>query len=455
MDPSELRMNLASLQRIDPYIAHILMASSQVALYKYVETEWEKTNIEGTLFVYERKCEPCFGFLILNRLSTNNKIQPITKDIELQDKSPFLLYKTKESIHGIWFYEKDDCQKLFQRMEAVISKLRNSDKEVTEQGFKQAVPGVRVGTKSNNGEISLVDLLNNAGNKGKPAAKPSNHETSPSGGEKLLRLLSVSEQRNDENKENGGGSVAAFFAQVSQASNTTSGPPPPGLPAATQPRMDPLQSLLFTDPAVVSVDKQPQSTGPMPPLPVAAKAASDLESDLKPTKAKKAVHGANKTPNKSKPFPVKPVNGDNLNNGSTSYASVTAAAKQMVQQQQQPAPPMETTVAPQLMSPMVFAGQGQDHQPSPGPAAVPVRAPPMGLPVITPVSIPVSMPLIAPPVMPFNGVPAFHMPVHVPQVTPLTEAQLTQAFQHLLQTDRGFVTKIHQAYVESLNTQLN
>ena len=118
----------------------------------------------------------------------------------------------------------------------------------------------------------------------KPAPKPSNHETSPSGGEKLLRLLSVSEQRNDENKENGGGgSVAAFFAQVSQASNTTSGPPPPALPAATQPRMDPLQSL-YTDPAVVS-------TGPMPPLPVAAKAASDLESDLKPTKAKKAGHG--------------------------------------------------------------------------------------------------------------------------------------------------------------------
>ena len=102
--------------------------------------------------------------------------------------------------------------------------------------------------------------------------------------------MSVSEQRNDENKENGGGSVAAFFAQVSQASNTTSGPPPPGLPAAILPRMDPLQSL-YTDPAVISVDKQPQPTGPMPPLPVAAKAASDLESDLKPTKAKKAGHG--------------------------------------------------------------------------------------------------------------------------------------------------------------------
>merc|ERR1712037_290876 len=127
--------------------------------------------------------------------------------------------------------------------------------------------------------------------------------------------------------------------------------------------------------------------------------------DLKPTKAKKAGHGANKTPNKNKPFPVKPVNGEDLNNGSITSASITAAAKQ------QPAPPMEIKAEPQLMSPMVFAGQGQDHQPSPGAAAVPVRAPPMGLPVITPVS----MPLIAPPpVMPFNGVPGFHMPVHVP-----------------------------------------
>ena len=72
-------------------------ASFQVALYKYVGTEWEKTNIEGTLFVYTRKCEPCYGFLILNRLSATNLIQPITKDIELQDKTPFLLYKTEVS----------------------------------------------------------------------------------------------------------------------------------------------------------------------------------------------------------------------------------------------------------------------------------------------------------------------------------------------------------------------
>jgi len=469
MDPCELRMNLASIQRIDPYIEGIIMSSPQVAIYKYSQ-EWEETEIEGTLFVYERKCEPCYGFLVLNRLSSNNLIQPITKDIELQDKTPFLLYKTKE-IHGIWFYESGNCQKLYSMMSSVIEKLKNaSKKEISDKATsKQSAPGVKVGgsgriANSNNGEISLADLLHNAGNKEKPQNNTNNHEASPSGGEKLLRLLSVSEQNPDEeNKENGGGSVAAFFAQVSQASSTGSGPPPPGLPAGG-PRMDPMKSL-FTDPAVVSVEALENQP---PPMPVAAKAASDLESNMKPNKTKKTGHGANKTPNKNKP--AKPEKS--TDSGVISCASVAAAADLIPTQvqrrppkegtrpvasetqvqrrppnegtipvaappQPQPQPPTEKT-APQLMSPMVFAGTaGQDHQSSPGP-----------------VLHPNPVPVIPPPAMPLNGVP-LHLPVQLPQVTPLTEAQLMQAFQHLLRTDRGFISKLHQAYVESLNTQLH
>merc|ERR1719177_123078 len=102
-------------------------------------------------------------------------------------------------------------------MSSVIEKLKNaSKKEISEKATsKQSAAGVKVGGRianSNNGEISLADLLHNAGNKEKPQNNTNNHEASPSGGEKLLRLLSVSEQNpDDENKENGGGSVAAFF----------------------------------------------------------------------------------------------------------------------------------------------------------------------------------------------------------------------------------------------------
>ena len=43
MDPSELRMNLASLQRIDPFIKGIIMSSPQVSLFK---KDLKVSNIE-------------------------------------------------------------------------------------------------------------------------------------------------------------------------------------------------------------------------------------------------------------------------------------------------------------------------------------------------------------------------------------------------------------------------
>ena len=71
-----------------------------------------------------------------------------------------------------------------------------------------------------------VDLLNNAkrvfDNAKNKEILAANQGTSPSIGEKLSRLLSISEQQNDENKENGGINEA-FFPQVSQAGNATTG----------------------------------------------------------------------------------------------------------------------------------------------------------------------------------------------------------------------------------------
>ena len=62
---------------------------------RFASDEWEKTETEGTLFVYERNCDPQFGFLILNRRSTRNLVEPVTKELDFQLQTPFLLYKTK------------------------------------------------------------------------------------------------------------------------------------------------------------------------------------------------------------------------------------------------------------------------------------------------------------------------------------------------------------------------
>ena len=68
MTPED-RMNLTALKRRDPYIARVIGTASQVALYLFNEAEdaWVKSDVEGTLFVYERSAAPSYGFTISNR----------------------------------------------------------------------------------------------------------------------------------------------------------------------------------------------------------------------------------------------------------------------------------------------------------------------------------------------------------------------------------------------------
>uniref|UniRef100_A0A1A8HVF1 5'-(N(7)-methylguanosine 5'-triphospho)-[mRNA] hydrolase n=1 Tax=Nothobranchius kuhntae TaxID=321403 RepID=A0A1A8HVF1_NOTKU len=115
-----LDISLAALQRQDPYINNIVDVASQVALYTYNNrtNEWEKTEVEGTLFIYTRLASPRHGFTIMNRLSMENLTEPITKDLDFQLQDPFLLYRNARLvIHGIWFYDKQDCRRIAQRME--------------------------------------------------------------------------------------------------------------------------------------------------------------------------------------------------------------------------------------------------------------------------------------------------------------------------------------------------
>jgi hypothetical protein len=73
------KMNLTSLKRRDPYIIRVLDTASQVALYLFnpQDDAWAKTEIEGTLFVYERSAAPFHGFTISNRKMPKNHWETI------------------------------------------------------------------------------------------------------------------------------------------------------------------------------------------------------------------------------------------------------------------------------------------------------------------------------------------------------------------------------------------
>lgn len=77
--------------------------------------------------MYSRVAEPFHSIFINNRLNTNSLVEPITKQIELQEQAPFLLYRNQRSaISGFWFYCKEDCVRVHALLEKLINKCNNA-----------------------------------------------------------------------------------------------------------------------------------------------------------------------------------------------------------------------------------------------------------------------------------------------------------------------------------------
>ena len=88
----------------------------QVALYDYDTTSdaWTNTDVEGSLFLYERVVAPYHGFTISNRKQPNNHWEALNEHVEFQNPEDdhFLLYKNREKIFGIWFFDVADRRKI-------------------------------------------------------------------------------------------------------------------------------------------------------------------------------------------------------------------------------------------------------------------------------------------------------------------------------------------------------
>ncbi|XP_006129796.3 mRNA-decapping enzyme 1A isoform X1 [Pelodiscus sinensis] len=154
-------MSLAVLKRNDPYITSIADVTGQVALYSFSPkaNEWEKTDIEGTLFVYRRSASPYYGFTIVNRLNMHNLVEPVNKDLEFQLHEPFLLYRNASlSIYSIWFYDKNDCHRIAKLMAKVVQQEAQRSHQVSHDRESPS----RTNGYSENKPIDILEMLSKA-----------------------------------------------------------------------------------------------------------------------------------------------------------------------------------------------------------------------------------------------------------------------------------------------------
>jgi len=123
---AEKEINFSALKKHDDGIQQIIDTASSVAHYKFnslaVPPVWEKTDVEGSLFLYSRRTPPYIIIFIMNRLNQNNAKLTLTHEMEFKVQEPFLLCKaTASDIIGIWFYEPDECR----RFGAVLNRFRS------------------------------------------------------------------------------------------------------------------------------------------------------------------------------------------------------------------------------------------------------------------------------------------------------------------------------------------
>ncbi|KFO25188.1 mRNA-decapping enzyme 1A [Fukomys damarensis] len=153
-------MSLAALKQHDPYITSIADLTGQVALYTFCPkaNQWEKTDIEGTLFVYRRSASPYHGFTIVNRLNMHNLVEPVNKDLEFQLHEPFLLYRNANlSIYSIWFYDKNDCHRIAKLMADVVEEETRRSQQARDKQSPSQANGC-----SDHRPIDILEMLSRA-----------------------------------------------------------------------------------------------------------------------------------------------------------------------------------------------------------------------------------------------------------------------------------------------------
>ncbi|CAD6197173.1 unnamed protein product [Caenorhabditis auriculariae] len=205
--------NLAQIQKIDPCANKLLDKVPHTALYKFQKDKrsWMKTDIEGTMFVYQRCDRPFFSFLIANRQSPEDFIVPIGPNLQFKSDKKYLFICTQDcSINVLWFYEEDDCARIANLLEKLLEKTKKTEtsaesNNTTDSRSQQLLDLIKGGQHNQIKHVSDVETKDfDAGTGyGKSTVTKTSAEGSSNSMPVLLQKLMIQEQPRTVLKEPG------------------------------------------------------------------------------------------------------------------------------------------------------------------------------------------------------------------------------------------------------------
>lgn len=440
------QMNLATLKRYDSDAVSIIDKATQVALYKYSLdlSEWEKTDIQGTFFIYQRSGQPSHSCLVLNRLNINNLTQPLTSDLEFRCQTPFLLYRNgKGEIFGLWFFYDKECTRLSSRMEALCSSAENPPGVAADAGADKKQQQKERKHKSR--PVDLLSLITaNSNEKSTAAARADSSQSSVPASVGHGGRAAGPASNPVTADSSGTITVHDLFAKASQMGQATVGKPSDRTMSVSEVEGSmthrlPLQKLLSHPPPT-----HPPMSGPphlAPSLP------SHLQSPLPlqpPTSLPPRIQTSVPPPEHHEKSDINRIH--ELFSGG------------LQQQRLQSAPPTEA-VSASTSTEVARGGASHDQ--------INCSSKPSHTESYNPISL-MSPMMFTAPTSTSGGIQApadqGACASNLEPVSdmdngadsgpePLTARQLAQALTHMLKNDEDFVEKLHQAYVQSLSSR--
>jgi hypothetical protein len=128
---------LESLQQMDPEIEQVIVYSKFVVHYLLQQNGpnpgWRKANLEGPVYVVRRKSAPKYQLLVKNQFNTNDLVDNMHPNWELDCQNNYVFYKVEDPgkrIRGLWFHDDAERRKVEAALEKTLEELRAAPAEL-------------------------------------------------------------------------------------------------------------------------------------------------------------------------------------------------------------------------------------------------------------------------------------------------------------------------------------
>jgi hypothetical protein len=131
---------LETLQQHDYDIEAVIVHSKFVVAYVLQQDGpnpgWRKANIEGPVYLVRRRTSPKYQLFVKNEFSTNDRLDDLHPDWELDCQKNYVFYRiedTSKPIRGLWFHDDAERQKLEAALEKTLDELRKEKFEAANE----------------------------------------------------------------------------------------------------------------------------------------------------------------------------------------------------------------------------------------------------------------------------------------------------------------------------------